>query len=474
MTEPARYPLIVATDRPPLARPDTSPVVQAYAQAPLMQAVALRGGVWVAAGTSQTKPSLWLNPLRLEDEILTAHRDGYCANTLASIYFGHDGTTPPQDAGWTAAHQTVSRQYARHIAALALPGANVWIHDYSLQLVPGLLRDLRPDLRIGYSWHSPFPAAGSLLTVAEHDQILSSLLATDLIGFPDLRSAANFTGYAHATGHSSTAATVMPRPAETHAIARLSESSTARVQAGRIRHRLQPANTILLAVGGSDPGDGTLTVLHEYQQLLIDGKLDPRSTVLIHLTRPGAAPEDDPTRQDTERLIAQINGNHANLGHLPVQHQRGPFTPGELAAFYLAADVMLAVPTRDRTTYEAAEYVTARSDGTGRLVLSEFSTATSQLPAAQSVNPHAPGALAEAMLRAVSYAKTRSSNMLTMREQALSNTVSSWAPAFLHALSRSVSRTPAVAGRLPQRGQMRLGQPHHAAHDRLAATGSHP
>lgn len=439
-----------------------------------MQAVASRGGAWVAAGAAETKASLWLKPLHPGRDLLVAHREGYCANTLASVYFGHDGTTPPQDSEWAAAHHAVSRRYARHIAGLAARGAVVWIHDYPLQLVPGMLRELRPDLRIGYSLHSPFPAAGTLLTVAEHDQILSSLLAADLCSFPDIRSTANFTGYAQTAGDMPPLSTVMPMPVDTHLIAQLAADVTVQANADRIRHRLRPATTILLALGGSDPGDGILTVLSEYQQLLASGKLDPQSTVLIHLTRPGGPAEDDQTRQDTERLIAQINGTHANLVHQPVQHQRGPFTPAELAAFYLAADVMLAIPTRDRTTFEAAEYVAARIDGTGRLLLSEFSATSSQLPAANLLNPHVPDALADAICHTTSFARTRSASIVTMREQALSNNVGRWAEKVLGTVARSASRVLAPAGRSPlQQGQSRLGRPSNSSSGQLATSGSH-
>lgn len=441
-----------------------------------MHALASRGGAWVAAGAGNAvaRASSWLKPLHPEPDILSAHRDGYCANTLAHMYLGHEGTTPSQNAEWASAHRLVSLHYAHHIAALAAPGAVVWIHDYPLQLVPSALRELRPDLRIGYSLHSPFPAAGTLLTVAEHDQILSSLLACDLVGFPDIRSEANFASYSHTAGLPVARSTVMPIPVETHAIAQLAATTMVQAQAARIRHRLRPATTILLAVGADDPGDGTLTVLGEYQQLLATQTVDPQRTALIHLTRPGGAAESHETRQDTERLIAQINGNHSVLGQLPVQHQRGPFTPEELTAFYLAADVMLAMPTRDRATFEAPEYVTARTSGTGRLILSEFSTATGQVPAAHLINPHVPGALAEALAEAMSETSRRSPRMSAMREQALGNNVSGWIQNFLYALAGNVSTATAPAGVVRTQTRRRhTGHPTKAG-SRLAATGSHP
>ncbi len=430
-----QHPLIVATDRPPLAEPASGSAGFERAHAALMHTVASRGGAWVAATAAPAAPAnSWLHPVHVEGDLLEAHRDGYCGQTLASVYFGHDGPTPPQRATWADAYREVNSRYARAIASLAAPGAAVWLHDHPLQLVPGALRALRPDLRIGLFLHSPFPPAETFLTLAGRDPILAGLLATDLVGFTDVRSAANLTGLAQTTGQPPPRTTVMPMPAETHAVVHLAATVRVQALAARLRSRLRPATTVFLSIGGHDSGDGTAAALSEYGRLLDERGLDPRGTALIHLA-PAGTVENGLQHKEIERLTAQINGRHGRLGHLPVHYQRQDLSLAELTAFYLCADVMLAVPMRDRATPHAAEYVAARRSGRGRVILGELSSAVAQLPAATVINPHEPGALARAMRTAAAEAKTRCPRMVAMRENAIAYGVGQWAQQFLHALT---------------------------------------
>ena len=68
----------------------------------------------------------------------------------------------------------------------------MWVHDYQLQLVPQMLRDLRPDLRIGFYLHIPFPPAELFQQLPWRRQILEGLLGADLVGFQLPGGAANF------------------------------------------------------------------------------------------------------------------------------------------------------------------------------------------------------------------------------------------------------------------------------------------
>ncbi|HRN29665.1 MAG TPA: trehalose-6-phosphate synthase, partial [Terrimesophilobacter sp.] len=77
-------------------------------------------------------------------------------------------------------------------AAIAAPGATVWVHDYQLQLVPRLLRELRPDLTIGYFHHIPFPPYGIFSQLPWRRQIIMGLLGADVVGFQRAADAANF------------------------------------------------------------------------------------------------------------------------------------------------------------------------------------------------------------------------------------------------------------------------------------------
>jgi len=86
----------------------------------------------------------------------------------------------------------VNWAFAEAAAAEAAEGAVVWIHDYNLWLVPGYLRQLRPDVRISFFHHTPFPAPDIFNVLPWRKEIVGSLLACDVVGFHIPRYSANF------------------------------------------------------------------------------------------------------------------------------------------------------------------------------------------------------------------------------------------------------------------------------------------
>ena len=78
------------------------------------------------------------------------------------------------------------------VAAEAARGATVWVHDYQLQLVPGMVRELRADVRIGHFTHIPFPGYEIFAQLPWRRQIVRGLLGADLLGFQRQSDATNF------------------------------------------------------------------------------------------------------------------------------------------------------------------------------------------------------------------------------------------------------------------------------------------
>ena len=84
-------------------------------------------------------------------------------------------------------------RFAVSVAEEVAPGGTVWVHDYQLQLVPQMLRQLRPDVRIGFFLHIPFPPSSSSCSCPGAEEILAGLLGADLIGFQVTQAASNFS-----------------------------------------------------------------------------------------------------------------------------------------------------------------------------------------------------------------------------------------------------------------------------------------
>ena len=145
----------------------------------LYPVVAARNGTWVGwAGGSRRRPEAVRarrNPA-LSDP---AQRRGCRAATTrgqsnATIWpLYHDAVEPPVfHRHWRNAYREVNQRFADAAAEVAADGATVWVHDYQLQLVPAMLRELRPDLRIGFFLHIPFPPIELFMQMPLRAQIL--------------------------------------------------------------------------------------------------------------------------------------------------------------------------------------------------------------------------------------------------------------------------------------------------------------
>ena len=134
--------------------------------------------------------------------------EGFSNETLWPLY--HDAVVESQfHRDWWESYQQVNERFAEAAAELAAPGATVWVHDYQLQLVPQLLRRLRPDVRIGFFLHIPFPPVELFMRLPWRTQIVSGLLGADLIGFQLPGGARNFARLAKTlTGAVTTGGTI--------------------------------------------------------------------------------------------------------------------------------------------------------------------------------------------------------------------------------------------------------------------------
>lgn len=87
-----------------------------------------------------------------------------------------------KDTFWQA-YQEVNKRFCETICRLIGPEDKVWVQDYQLMLLPGMLREAVPDLCIGYFHHIPFPSYELFRILPERAEILKGLLGADFIAF---------------------------------------------------------------------------------------------------------------------------------------------------------------------------------------------------------------------------------------------------------------------------------------------------
>ncbi|NUR69708.1 MAG: trehalose-6-phosphate synthase [Hamadaea sp.] len=392
-----------------------------------------RGGAWLALHDMLSRDAqvagAWLYGLFAPSVDVAEYYLGQCRETLLPLM--HDGGPSPQfHQPWQGAYRRVNHRYAVAAARLAAPEATVWLHDYHLMLVAGYLRRPRPDLRIGVQLQVPFPPVERFLRLPMRDKVMRGLLGADLLGLPDARSAANFLAAAHeltglrrgdrlllADGRM-VVATAFPPSVDAARFARLAADPAVRDRVRELRESLGDPETVLLSIGALDEHEGVEQRLDAYAQLIAEGRVDPLTTVLVHVAAAGSeAAHPAGVQERVDRQVAQINGMFSRLGHPVVHYVRHELDPVELTSLYLAADVLLALPSRQGATLAAKEYAATRLDDTGRIVLSEFSGTAADLPEATVVNPEDLVEVKDAICAAIELRAKPDDGMAAMRSR---------------------------------------------------------
>jgi len=417
------------------------------------------GGCWIGwTGDAGPPPRPFTaNGLNLvgvglsEDEVRDFY-EGFCNATLWPLY--HDVIAPPVfDRRWWQTYVRVNQRFADAAAREAEPGATVWVHDYQLQLVPQMLREQRDDVRIGFFNHIPFPGYEIFAQLPWRRQVVEGLLGADLVGFQRRGDVANFIRACQratrVTTHGHIVQVGQPgRVREVHAasfpisidaagLTEIAQRTEVRKRAAEIRHALGDPELVLLGVDRLDYTKGILHRLTAYGELLDEGRLGVQP-VLVQVASPSRERVEAyrALRDEVEVTVGRINGQHGEIGYPPVSYLHQSYPREEMAALYLAADVMLVTPLRDGMNLVAKEYVACRFDENGTLVLSEFTGAADELTGAFLVNPHDIEGLKDAIVTAATTPPAEARRrMRAMRRRVREHDVARWARDFLRALS---------------------------------------
>lgn len=175
-----------------------------------------------------------------------------------------------------------------------------------------------------------------------------------------------------------------------------------------------------------------------YGELLADGDLDVDHDILVQVASPSRERVESykVLREQVEGMVGHLNGQYDTMGHTAIRYLHHGYPFEEMVALYLATDVMLVTSLRDGMNLVAKEFVAAKADGSGRLVLSEFTGAADQLKQAILVNPHDIDDLKVLMLAAKAMPDDEArKRMRAMRRQVLTHDVDAWQEAFLNDLA---------------------------------------
>jgi len=360
----------------------------------------------------------------------------------------------------------VNRRFAEAAAAEAAHGALVWVHDYNLWLVPGYLRQMRPDVKIAFFHHTPFPPADIFNVLPWRKEIIKSLLACDDVGFHIPRYAANFVSVARslfdidvtaeervpdkwiAEGTALTersvpteisfedqtiSVSVCPVGVDTDFIDARARTPEVEASVAEIRSELGDEK-LILSVGRTDYTKGGVEQLESFARVMEDNP-DLRGKLrLMHVSvsanRNMAAYEA--IQNEIEQTAGRINGTYGTFDWQPVTLISRAIPFAELVAYYRAADVAWITPLVDGMNLVCKEFVASRVDGDGVLVLSEFAGAAVAMGDAIIANPFSHKALDHSLLEAINMPEEeRRSRMERLRQVVDADAVRHWRPGTL-------------------------------------------
>lgn len=416
-----------------------------------------RDGVWVGwtgapdfAPPPFTHDDMRLHAVPLSQDEQDDYYLGFCNNTLWPLY--HNAIrTPEYHRHWWHPYRAVNERFAERAAQALEPSGLAWVHDYQLQLVPGFLRERRPDANIGFFLHIPFPPVELFAYLPWRESVLRGLLGADVLAFQTEQSVTNFRNaalrYSSATAtddgleYDGRRVTLQwaPISIDTEAFERAASLPEVVEQARELRERFAPTRHILLGVDRLDYTKGIDHRLRAIQTLHARYPDEAAETVLLQIAVPSREQliQYAEQRERVERLVGQINGEYGRPGYTPVVYMYRHLPFDMLVAAYLAADVMLVTPLCDGMNLVAKEYVATRTADDGLLVLSEFAGAASELEEAVLVNPLNLDLLADTLRWAVDVPPEEAARrMRALRKTVRRHDVYRWTRSCIRAIER--------------------------------------
>ena len=436
---------------------------------PVMQAI--EGGVWVAQGTGEgdriavdssdrvavppDNPTYTLKRIWLEQAEIEGYYDGFANEglwPLCHVVFHR----PRFNASDWEHYQTVNRRFADAVLEeIKDKSAFVWVQDYHLCLVPLYLRQARPDLTIGISWHIPWPNPEIFRTCPYGVQLLEGLLAADVIGFHIRYHSNNFLATVEQelearldressrvvrSGHE-TLIVDIPISVDTdeeEEVARSQEAAD-QMEHFQVLFNLERYDHVLLGLDRFDYTKGIPERLMAVDHLLQDHPEYKEKLVFLQVGEVSRMqiPHYQELNQEVERLTQEINDRHGTADWVPIIRWREPVERVDIMALYQLADVCVVSSLHDGMNLVAKEYIASRVDETGVLVLSRFTGAARELPDALLINPYDSDDFAKKLNQAIQMPEAQKADrMRRMRRVVRQNNIYAWAGRFLQEMAR--------------------------------------
>jgi trehalose 6-phosphate synthase/phosphatase len=383
-------------------------------------------------------------PVFLTRNDVKQHYMGFCNETIWPLFHYFPTYAKYHDSYWSA-YQRVNRAFRDVVVDHCSREELIWIHDYHLMLLPRLLRDTWPDAKIGFFLHIPFPSFEIFRLLPWRHQILDGILGADVVGFHTfdyvrhflssvtrLEDVKRYMDTLEVPGRS-IKVEAFPMGIDYAKYSGATSRPEVRSQLASIRKEVGDRK-VIISIDRLDYTKGIIQRLEAFDAFLSQHDEYKERVTLILLAVPSRSAVGDyaKLRETVERLVSKINGTHGVIGWVPVWYLYRSVSFERLVAIYEIGDVAMVTPLRDGMNLIAKEFVAAKTEGHGVLVLSEMAGAASELGEAVTVNANDRQAIVDALKTALEMPESeQEQRMRSMQNRLRRHDISNWALNFI-------------------------------------------
>ncbi len=413
-------------------------------------------------------------PVFLEEKLLEDYYYGFSNTTIWPLFHYFLEYSEFEEEQW-AAYKAVNERFAEIVLETAQEGDTVWVHDYQLLLLPQILREKMPSLRIGFFLHIPFPSYEVFRVLPWRKEILSGILGADLIGFHTYDYARHFIsstkrllGYdvmfnVISMEFRQVYIDVFPMGIDYDKFLKLSQKVQSKpVQERSKEHRdidrflmSAPNRKLILSIDRLDYTKGLPARLKGFRHFLQRHPEFKELVSLVLLVVPSRVEVEQyqMLKSEIEELVGGINGEFGTLGWNPIIYFYRSLPFENLIELYTSADIALLTPLRDGMNLVAKEYVATKVNQKGVLILSEMAGASKELGEAILVNPSNLEDVSEAIFSALNMPEdSKNKDMTAMQKRLKRYDIYKWASEFINALDKTQEKLQAHQARKVSEG----------------------
>lgn len=409
--------------------------------------------LWMGILTDDIDPSLvelakktpsgniYSHPIIVPKDTYHHYYNEYCNNVIWPLFHYERSMVMHSEKGWKC-YKEVNRLVAESILKEVKEGDTIWVHDFQLMLVPGLLKKANPKLKIGFFLHIPFPSSEIFRELPQREEILESLKECHLIGFHDLTYLNHFRSTLHrilGEGPQDEAMGVYPISIDSKHFLKLADEKKTQEFIDSYKQNKKNMKWIL-GVDRLDYIKGLVLKLRAYKRFLKENPAYRGKVQLVQVVIPSRTevPEYQRLKTRIEQLVSSINGEFGTPAYMPVLYMYHGVSEYELSALYQLADIMYIGSRRDGMNLVCLEYIVSQKEKyPGAVLLSEFAGAHSTLSYAISINPWNIEETAQKIKTTLEMPEEkRASDMQSMRDFLMQYNSSEWAKVFLRDLHR--------------------------------------